>query len=188
MCLALLIIPRKSNSRVHNNCDQMMDAQQMGSVYDSESTAKRLFHANGLCPPPSTSTKRTIRHNCQRVTFIDQVHPSYPLVTQVSYRPYTRPEDKPLLYYNSQDYAYFALEDYYEKLERNAVQVAIVVSPASRKTFGWEDYMNIDEDSVFDTVSEYVCCIQEVKQQMKDQDMSCASSMHKVNTRWDLHS
>lgn len=82
----------------------------------------------------------------RRVCFIDTVSIPGPirqreLVTRTAYRPSTTAEEKHLLYYSSQDYAFFALEDYYYKIEKTSHQ-----SCRAPKVLGWEDCMVYEGD------------------------------------------
>ena len=68
-----------------------------------------------------SSCARELRPS-QRVRFIDEVFgmatPRH-VVTDTHYRPVTKEEDKTLLYYSSEDYAQFAIEDWREKLSND---------------------------------------------------------------------
>mmetsp|Transcript_34232 Transcript_34232/g.55904 ORF Transcript_34232/g.55904 Transcript_34232/m.55904 type:complete len:172 (-) Transcript_34232:68-583(-) len=79
----------------------------------------------------------TTRH--RRVCFIDEVSRLTPqgLVTSTAFRPPTTAKEKSLLYYTSQEYAFFALEDYYWQVEMIQCQ---------SKGFGWEDCMVYEGD------------------------------------------
>mmetsp|Transcript_20390 Transcript_20390/g.33062 ORF Transcript_20390/g.33062 Transcript_20390/m.33062 type:complete len:167 (+) Transcript_20390:144-644(+) len=96
---------------------------------------------------PETDIVEAAATRCsRRVCFIDTVSISGPirqreLVTRTAYRPSTTAEEKHLLYYSSQDYAFFALEDYYYKIEKTRHQ-----SCRAPKVLGWEDCMVYEGD------------------------------------------
>eukprot|EP01083_Nonionella_stella_P097868 275163_1 len=147
----------------------------------------------------------------RRVRFVDEVAISgvvpsskskrSSLITSTKYRPRTRLQDKHKLYYDSQDYAFFALEDYYAQLqfkedEEETINIGIGLFPGSRKrhcqeikTFGWEDYMNIDlrfkgddgENNCHDNIGI-------IDDQMNTGTDTGGSAMHKVKTLHNLHS
>ena len=75
----------------------------------------------------------------RRVCFIDEVFGLTPqeLVTSTAFRTPTTAEEKSLLYYTSQEYAFFALEDYYWQVDMIQCQ---------SKGFGWEDCMVCEGD------------------------------------------
>ena len=75
----------------------------------------------------------------RRVCFIDEVSRLTPqgLVTSTAFRPPTTAKEKSLLYYTSQEYAFFALEDYYWQVDMIQCQ---------SKGFGWEDCMVCEGD------------------------------------------
>ena len=80
--------------------------------------------------------------DCRRVRFVDESSTSGPLpsnsglVTRTAFRPSTTLEEKSLLYYNSRDHEFFALEDYHRKME-----VRTRSCRRSTKRWGWEDFM-----------------------------------------------
>jgi len=70
-----------------------------------------------LSQQPQNEVSLADRH--RRVRFVDEVQglPPQHLVTRIEFRPRTMADEKSSLYYNSKDYAFFALEDYYYQLE-----------------------------------------------------------------------
>lgn len=104
----------------------------------SSSIDQATIQSGGIRRQPQNKTSGMARH--RRVCFIDEVLglPPHHLVTSTTFRPTTTIEEKSILYYNSMDYAFFALEDYYFEVE--------VMQKCQSKGLSWEDCLVYDGD------------------------------------------
>eukprot|EP00581_Thalassiosira_minuscula_P028232 CAMPEP_0183756532 /NCGR_PEP_ID=MMETSP0739-20130205/5101_1 /TAXON_ID=385413 /ORGANISM="Thalassiosira miniscula, Strain CCMP1093" /LENGTH=186 /DNA_ID=CAMNT_0025993753 /DNA_START=276 /DNA_END=833 /DNA_ORIENTATION=+ len=94
-------------------------------------------------PTNTTNATSSTAREQRRVCFIDEVLGTpQNLVTSIRYRPPTTLEEKVSLYYNSQDYSYFALEHQYSML----VETKMMQSDQQSRRLSWEDCLAYDGD------------------------------------------
>lgn len=181
MMVASVDVPKR-------NYDAMACKSDGGRVAACVSSSRRPSSSSVQqeeVPKPKTTCHR--RSNQRRVSFIDEVL-GHSVVTHTSYRPKTTIEEKPLLYYNSCDYDFFALEAYYE--EANALQEEEALlrcrSTVTTKSFGWEDYMSFDSEAeTHEDVSQD--CNSDLFADDNCSSFLSNSAMRKVKTVRNLH-
>ena len=124
-----------------------MDDGRARSVYSASSSSSDVTGDGSISPTIAQNGGPPRR---RRVRFIDEcgVLDRADIVTSIAFRPSTAPEEKDLLYYNSEDYLAFAHEDYYYRGER---EDALLWKRQERYEFeqelniGWEDLMAYED-------------------------------------------
>eukprot|EP00584_Thalassiosira_punctigera_P011404 CAMPEP_0172565024 /NCGR_PEP_ID=MMETSP1067-20121228/106649_1 /TAXON_ID=265564 ORGANISM="Thalassiosira punctigera, Strain Tpunct2005C2" /NCGR_SAMPLE_ID=MMETSP1067 /ASSEMBLY_ACC=CAM_ASM_000444 /LENGTH=139 /DNA_ID=CAMNT_0013355829 /DNA_START=21 /DNA_END=437 /DNA_ORIENTATION=- len=105
----------------------------------SRTNADGVERGDGCADASANIQAGELRARRKRVCFIDEAGSSPQrqhrrgLVTSTAYRPPTTSEERRTLYYTSQDYALFALEDHYHQLE--------MIQRSRTKVFSWEDFV-----------------------------------------------
>ena len=150
-------------------------------------------HNNRACHP-------TTHH--RRVRFIDEIVPgvipssNHNVVTRTILRPRTTSREKDLLFYNSEDYAFFALENYYSKLEEETIclgsECEVIKTFDDGESFGWGDYMDYgsgggsswnEEEEEENDENEYGQWIVDAPEEEE-----IGNTIRKVKKLYDLHS
>mmetsp|Transcript_8436 Transcript_8436/g.12702 ORF Transcript_8436/g.12702 Transcript_8436/m.12702 type:complete len:192 (-) Transcript_8436:259-834(-) len=93
-------------------------------------TNEKIIHKEARTQPDHIGTATGARQRSRRLRFVDEVPasslkpadpesrpPPRKVVTSITYRPYTTAEEKSMLYYTTQEFTYFALEDCYSQRE-----------------------------------------------------------------------
>ena len=177
MTLSISLLPRNRSRRVHV-VPMMSSSKTLASATPKleEATPRRKGRRSSSTDldDSSSSSASASSSRRRRICFIDEGSTStlpHQAVTSIHYRPKTGHDGKRRLYYSQRDFAFFALEYQYEKVEG----VRKRDNMERYKTFTWEDCMMVDsydgdgEEMHFDGAGDESPC-------------SGKAAMHKVKT------
>ena len=114
----------------------------------------------------SRQSSQTDTNPNRKVSFLDEISQS--IISSISYRPTTSPDDKQTLYYTKEDYEMFSYDEYTER-------ILLEKEEEEEKVFSWEDLL------CYDGVGSDYCI-----HMMADEEVEGDKLMHKVETVKDL--
>ena len=175
---SMTLLPRNRSRRVHvvpMVSSTKTPASATPNLEEAKPRRKGRRSSSTDIDDSSSSSASASSSRRRRICFIDEGSTStlpHQAVTSINYRPKTEHDEKRRLYYSQRDFAFFALEYQYEKVE------GVRKRDMERyKTFTWEDCMTVDS---YDGDGE------EIHFEGDETPCSGKAAMHKVKTLHDF--